>query len=952
MVSLKPAGSFEETGNMVAQGVNHVDPQLLDILQTAAQLTGMQVQAYSGYRPGDARFHGKGMATDIRIIGPDGQPLPNYQTPETFSAYETLAQAARQVQQQKYPDLDKQFRWGGYFSGDKGKYGAMDLMHFDLGGSDKLGMVGGSWDKGLTPEQAANFPGVKSSGALAFAPQNPVSDSAGAVDAMAAGGLKPTLVHSTNVPPPFSNQQADFAPLIPEQAQPQAAQQPVNAPQAPLQGEPGPVQAAPLAAPQANPDDILKAFLPEGADTTPAISSAAPTQETPDDILNSFLPKEGATTVGKPGKEPVIADAVPEKQSTFSDVIRSGASSVARGAMDLIGLPGTIQNAFDNSLSAITGIKAPPPSPLSGAGFRSLAAKASDGSTEYKPQTTLGKYVGTAGEFLPGALLGPENLLANAVKFGVVPGVASEAAGQATEGTKYEPYARFAGAVASPLAVEGGLRAAAGAGNKLASLSPTAAAGANIREALSASGQTAADVTNQLAANPRLTAMDVDPNLQQMAMKMATTPGDAKAVLKDAVDARAAGAKGAVSGAFDDALGQTPDVKAYLDNLKATTKANGAKAFGEALDNAKPVDVSPVLDAIDKVISPGVNGDVSQASKIPQGPVEQTLARLRGLLANDSEVLTDPQRLHSIQSKLRTDADTLASSASGQDRLVAGALRDVRSKLVDQIDQASGGKYKVAQKQYADDNAIQDAFDKGRTVLAGGTSSDSALMNRPEFWRDWVKNASQPEIDAAKVGARTVIDNQINTVRSAAAKGAAIDDVGFNKDRLEILLGKPEADKLAQSLADEQKIAKTNYHLFSGSDTATRQAANKLVDVTKVSPGLNLGPGAVGTVGGALAYGMGQPLAAAGSVLAGAGVSGIKMGAQAALRARDLTRNRLIAEAISGGPTQFQNAVNQTNATNKLATLLGSSQSPLLSATGAAVPAAASQNRLASPSRR
>jgi hypothetical protein len=154
---------FTPTGNFVARGADKVNPALVAILQEAADRTGMKVQAYSGYRPGDPRFHGKGKATDVRIIGEDGKEIPNYQSAEGFGAYEKLAQTARKIQMEKYPELADQFRWGGYFSGGKGKYGAMDLMHFDLGGGDGLGMAGGSWDKGLTPQQASLY-GIKSTG--------------------------------------------------------------------------------------------------------------------------------------------------------------------------------------------------------------------------------------------------------------------------------------------------------------------------------------------------------------------------------------------------------------------------------------------------------------------------------------------------------------------------------------------------------------------------------------------------------------------------------------------------------------------------------------------------------------------------------------------------------------------------------------------------------------------
>lgn len=159
-------GMWAPVGNFVARGADKVDPRLVDVLQTTAeQFPGYRVEAFSGYRPGDKRFHGKGEATDIRLIDEKtGKEVPNYQDAGGFRVYEQFAQKARQVQMEKYPDLADSFRWGGYFSGQKGKYGAVDLMHFDLGGSPSLGMAGGTWDDGLTAQQRAYFPGVVSVG--------------------------------------------------------------------------------------------------------------------------------------------------------------------------------------------------------------------------------------------------------------------------------------------------------------------------------------------------------------------------------------------------------------------------------------------------------------------------------------------------------------------------------------------------------------------------------------------------------------------------------------------------------------------------------------------------------------------------------------------------------------------------------------------------------------------
>lgn len=163
---------FKEVGNFVARGAGRVDPRLVAILQAAAERAGLNIEAYSGYRPGDPRMHGQGKATDVRIIGENGQAIPNYQNAQSFEAYERFAQAARQAQMAQYPDLGGAFRWGGYFGGPKGKYGAMDLMHFDLGGRPGLGMAGGSWESGLTDAQRALFPGVTShGGGKYYAPQ-------------------------------------------------------------------------------------------------------------------------------------------------------------------------------------------------------------------------------------------------------------------------------------------------------------------------------------------------------------------------------------------------------------------------------------------------------------------------------------------------------------------------------------------------------------------------------------------------------------------------------------------------------------------------------------------------------------------------------------------------------------------------------------------------------------
>lgn len=65
---------------------------------------------------------------------------------------------------------------------------------------------------------------------------------------------------------------------------------------------------------------------------------------------------------------------------------------------------------------------------------------------KHEPTTTPGRYAQSGAEFVPAALV-PGASVRNGVALGLAPGLASEAAGQATEGTAYEPWARAGAAV-------------------------------------------------------------------------------------------------------------------------------------------------------------------------------------------------------------------------------------------------------------------------------------------------------------------------------------------------------------------------------------------------------------------------------------------------------------------------------------------------------------------------
>lgn len=144
--------------------------------------------------------------------------------------------------------------------------------------------------------------------------------------------------------------------------------------------------------------------------------------------------------------------------STAMDVLKSAGTGIVKGALGLTGLAGDVESlgrfAVDKGAEAL-GYDSPG---YSGTTVLPTSKQVIDGAERkfgkfYEPQTTAGQYAETVGEFLPGSVAGPGRM-ATKLAVGATSGAASEAAGQATEGTALEPWARMGAAFATPLAIK------------------------------------------------------------------------------------------------------------------------------------------------------------------------------------------------------------------------------------------------------------------------------------------------------------------------------------------------------------------------------------------------------------------------------------------------------------------------------------------------------------------
>lgn len=172
-------GSFTEGPNFsTKRGSVSLDPRLLDILQTAAGISGLNVNAFDGVdsrKQTGTQNHPNGWAMDIELSDPTtGKTYSSYGADwakrdvpwqQSFPVYEQFAQTARLVQEAKYPELDNTFRWGGYWPAANGNPHGPDMMHFDINPNANGNMVGSTWDGGANPSLVKTY-GITSNGGL------------------------------------------------------------------------------------------------------------------------------------------------------------------------------------------------------------------------------------------------------------------------------------------------------------------------------------------------------------------------------------------------------------------------------------------------------------------------------------------------------------------------------------------------------------------------------------------------------------------------------------------------------------------------------------------------------------------------------------------------------------------------------------------------------------------
>lgn len=384
----------------------------------------------------------------------------------------------------------------------------------------------------------------------------------------------------------------------------------------------------------------------------------------------------------------------------FADALGAAGAGLARGTAGLLGLPGTIAdlgNAGGEWLMQRAGLPTrsqamaeqglDSSNVLSSQSLQDAASALTGGATDYRGQTTAGRYAGTVGEFLPGAAIGGLSP-ANLAQFGVLPAVASEAAGQWTEGTGYEPMARIAAALVAP-AIPGAVSRA---------VSPFGGS-------IGAERQAAVDYLRNEGINP--TAGQVTGSRRLLATESELAPRLGEEGLEQLTSAALK--------------------SAGINSKRATPEAlrEGYKALGNQFDDLASRASTPIDSSTQSRLLDIASDYIEEAPQVAP-VVENAVNRIGDLVSKNNGILDG-----SAYQKMRSYLGSRIRSAS--DSNIKGALQDIQSVLDDAVEATLSGADKAAwqnvRRQYRNYLTVERAATSAGERAASGLFSPAQLRS-------------------------------------------------------------------------------------------------------------------------------------------------------------------------------------------------------------------------------
>ena len=365
-----------------------------------------------------------------------------------------------------------------------------------------------------------------------------------------------------------------------------------------------------------------------------------------------------------------------------------------------------------------------------------------------------------------------------------------------------------------------------------------------VRTALENDDLAAATVALERAGSSSMLA-DAGPATQRLLDVSVTSGGAAPKVAGEAVTARAEQAGARMTTVLDDLLGAPEGVATAQRSIRQGTQEARNRAYRVAY--AQPINYSAgrgrYLENLLKRVPQSAINRANELMRLEGVESAQILAEVAESGAVSFKRLPDVRQLDYITRAMGDVAEQ--QNALGKlggttqlGRATANLQRDIRKVLKAEVPQ-----YGAALDVAADAISRTRAVEAGADILKAGTTREAVV--------DALKGASRAERDAAKAGLRSAIDDTLARV-NAVASDPNIEIREFQKlannlrsrsmkDKMSILLGKAETDRLYKELDENVVSLELRAAIARNSATQQRQAIQGAVeDITA--------PGALSTL--------------------------------------------------------------------------------------------------------
>ncbi len=308
--------------------------------------------------------------------------------------------------------------------------------------------------------------------------------------------------------------------------------------------------------------------------------------------------------------------------------------------------------------------------------------------------------------------------------------------------------------------------------------------------------------------------LDLGPAFREQAEGLASIPGRAQVIVRNALDNRAAGAGQRITQAADKALGQPVNTIAMADDIIAKRSAAAAPWYEAAY--LKPVPFTRELE--DLLKRPSMTRALGSAQRLAADegiPSQQWFANV----AEDGTVairnVPDVRQLDLTKRAL----DDMISAAKRNDlNNEARILVGIKEKLLGIVDEAVP-EYAQARNVFAGPSATLDAMETGKGIFKNTLT--------PNELRKLMADMGEGELEAFQQGARAAVADIMGTARNDANAALATFERGYSQEKLAMLVGKDKADQMLNSLGFE-RIFRDNRNFITGnSRTAPRQQVMK-----------------------------------------------------------------------------------------------------------------------------